>query len=80
MNPNMKSTLRLTPSLLEQHLWSISLQVSAKENTKQIACYHFQFKFVSAPEFVDYKICDRQSSKGNCPVITNNVYPVIIVT
>lgn len=36
MSPNMKSTLKLMPSQLEQHLWSISLQVSAQENTNQL--------------------------------------------
>lgn len=50
----MKSTLKLMPSPLERHLWSISLQVSAQENTKQLkdgTRYRFQVSFISAPAF-----------------------------
>lgn len=46
----MKSTLRLMPSPLEQHLWSISLQVSAQENTKQL-----QYSSISTPELLFMK-------------------------
>lgn len=53
------------PSPLEQHLWSISLQVSAQESTK----HHFQFNFTSALEFEVYEVCDVQISKGNCSEI-----------